>query len=1071
MVCDETKRNDVLLGDNIESIKNCLKNKNQTQKETNKRINNLFPVVIQEVIKRQFSLFHLFAFKGFTQQLLEYCIPHIKDVNIETPTGDTALMWAAWNGHSETVVELIKNNADVNKGNDRGITALHRAIQGGHIKVLEILLDNNADPNVQQYTRKLTPLCMAAEQANHDIVKILLAKNANPDMRIQFEETPLHCASRGGNSEIVQQLIVKKVDIDATDSAGNTSLLIAAKHKRSAVLNTLLLRGSQLYEPNHSEENACMYILLSENKEVWDVLINLVKSEQSELTRPLLMAARLRAIEAIAYFLKHIPNNEYRCDKDGTILHHAVDMTKHKILMRQLKGTFGVEDVVKRFAGIVNINETNDNGDTALHIACRHGLESIIEVLLEEHAKLNIKNKRKELPIHVVARSQNTNSMIAEVIMNNTEECCNWEELNGKDQDGNTVIDLAATYASADVLIKFENARLDTIDDTNSTPLHEAARRNDPDILETMLDIYESKQREGDINTKNDMQLTVLDLAAANGFSQLVTRLLRLSANIESKDENGNTVLHRLIKEMSTKTEEPYENKQMEVVKVIFQECLQWWCRKNDLKYPPGTDDTLKEYKRKAILYLVHEVENIPDNVIKKKGNNAVSVMGYAFQFGAIDFINYVMTMPDVMTFKEKDNTYYDVTYLTPTLRLNLNEQEKGTICCDPYKLLVYDGGKPRVGLSYIEILSRIEDKSKAVGILDITPIKHMETMYENICAWTYLVFLIMHVLYMSIYTYIGVEISATLRNNGELAPGDGNRLAAFLIVSIEPGILLFVIAAYLRRIYCQREVLGVSVINHLVLLVYILLSVSWLAMIVLQNRKQDYVLATTLCFGWMGALNFTTGFKGIHYFYNMIFNILIKDISKFLVVFVFVILAFGCSFHVVIQASDSLTEKYHTTWDTLFMSFNLMFWSAEVFDEEFEQSMIIAGRNTLFAKFLYILYVLVASVILLNLLIAMMNDSYIKILADQTVSWRMDAVMLGIGVESSIPFFARLKKTVDIRKRTFENNINPEEEKRWFLEVSKNFKPTVFRIGPSVEQLQVIWRQRILSPSVRPDI
>src|SRR4030095_13947634 len=63
--------------------------------------------------------------------------------------GMTALLFAAREGHTEAVRELIAGGADVNKVNAAdNMSVLTSAIINGHFDVAKILLDHGANPNL-----------------------------------------------------------------------------------------------------------------------------------------------------------------------------------------------------------------------------------------------------------------------------------------------------------------------------------------------------------------------------------------------------------------------------------------------------------------------------------------------------------------------------------------------------------------------------------------------------------------------------------------------------------------------------------------------------------------------------------------------------------------------------------------------------------------------------------------------------------------------------------------------------------------------------------------------------------
>ncbi|RJP74031.1 MAG: ankyrin repeat domain-containing protein [Candidatus Abyssobacteria bacterium SURF_17] len=70
------------------------------------------------------------------------------DVNATAKDGGTALMVAAYLGHSDVVGLLIKKGANVDAQDNHGDTALRHAIMKEHSDIVQILLDSGADPNI-----------------------------------------------------------------------------------------------------------------------------------------------------------------------------------------------------------------------------------------------------------------------------------------------------------------------------------------------------------------------------------------------------------------------------------------------------------------------------------------------------------------------------------------------------------------------------------------------------------------------------------------------------------------------------------------------------------------------------------------------------------------------------------------------------------------------------------------------------------------------------------------------------------------------------------------------------------
>ncbi len=91
--------------------------------------------------------------------------------------------------------------------NDRYYTPLHFAAQYGLTNFAKsLLLDPEA--NVKALTRDLrSPLYVAAENRQADIVSLLIDNGADVNSFHGRNDTPLHCAIRAGDEEITQALL------------------------------------------------------------------------------------------------------------------------------------------------------------------------------------------------------------------------------------------------------------------------------------------------------------------------------------------------------------------------------------------------------------------------------------------------------------------------------------------------------------------------------------------------------------------------------------------------------------------------------------------------------------------------------------------------------------------------------------------------------------------------------------------------------------------------------------------------------------------------------------------------
>lgn len=330
--------------------------------------------------------------------------------------------------------------------------------------------------------------------------------------------------------------------------------------------------------------------------------------------------------------------------------------------------------------------------------------------------------------------------------------------------------------------------------------------------------------------------------------------------------------------------------------------------------------------------------------------------------------------------------------------------------------------GKVFDEISGLEWLISHTEKTRTAEILDLPPIRIIEEYYTSMVAWTFALLMIFHIAYMGVFTFVGVDLLKKLREDeSSINSTDAATLLMYIIVPIEPAIILIYVFFTIFRYFTTGDLgrksrlsrnkgasLAVSIFaSYLfmaILVVFATLVFAWIGLFTERYQYQDYVLAAALCIGWSITISFTRGIRAIHYFYRMLLSMIFRDVLRFIVVYLFVILAFGFAFHVLFQVSSVISDDYPTPYDTLFLTFNMMIGMAELFDDTFETNMSDAGRRTVYIKILYLVYIILGTIVLLNLLIAMMNDSYSMILKENQVTWRIESVSLGVDIESNFP-------------------------------------------------------------------
>ncbi|MFH0821783.1 MAG: ankyrin repeat domain-containing protein [Pseudomonadota bacterium] len=117
----------------------------------------------------------------------------------------TPLMIAARAGDMEEVLRLLNEGAEVNATSPSGYTALHYAASKGHADLVRLLLRHGADPDLREAGAELTILMSAAKQGRVEVVKALLEGGAKPG-RHSFGRTALFEAGANNQQEVARLL-------------------------------------------------------------------------------------------------------------------------------------------------------------------------------------------------------------------------------------------------------------------------------------------------------------------------------------------------------------------------------------------------------------------------------------------------------------------------------------------------------------------------------------------------------------------------------------------------------------------------------------------------------------------------------------------------------------------------------------------------------------------------------------------------------------------------------------------------------------------------------------------------
>ncbi len=296
--------------------------------------------------------------------------------DFETKAEQTALMWAAAEGHAKVVEELIKAGAEFRMRLASGFTPLLFAVRNGHIEVVRILVKAGAD-----VTESIDP----APAWRHPGYGARL----RPGIR------PLHLAVQNGHFELAASLLELGADPDAADPTGYTAL--------HAIPGTRRVPAGDDDPPPEPSGNMTSLEFVSKLA-AHGANLNARIRKEGEVnpdrvrlgTTPFLMAAQTADVELMKTLadLGADPLLKYELNRTVLMLAGSRAGTGEEVLAAmRLALDLGVD-----------IDAVDDNGETAMHAVAYKNRPETIKFLADKGAAIeawNRENKYGSTPLAI----------------------------------------------------------------------------------------------------------------------------------------------------------------------------------------------------------------------------------------------------------------------------------------------------------------------------------------------------------------------------------------------------------------------------------------------------------------------------------------------------------------------------------------------------------------------------------------------------------------------------------------------------------------------------------------------
>lgn len=670
-------------------------------------------------------------------------------------------------------------------------------------------------------------------------------------------------------------------------------------------------------------------------------------------------------------FYRQIYENAKRDGNLETILSQFPEKERTKILQIAAR-----HDNLQRLSDILSqfdINAVDERGETALHVAAEGGSFEAVQILLSHHADVDARDNRGCSPLHSAFRSRAPKVEVIVLLVHElSSKSAKADEAGPADQRwsygqvdhfGNTPLHVAAIYMCTKLedcvrcVQQLNGFDANRTNKTGDSAFHVAAKRRNSVVLEAMLHVFYRFEKDVDGHVRDKDGDSLLDICSLRGDGEMATLLLDYGAD----PRDG--LLHKIVSESLRKPAKTGDLRS--IYNLIIVDNVDKW--NSNSSSSSGAE--LEASGRDGIVNLLNRCSDDHD------GKNAVE---FAVDEGAVHMLTEFVQTEALYEYREDGSYRFRVKNCTPSIgRISLLER-------------IVNFGKEDVGAEMIFI----------------QPLRHISSLYLWYSTLLYSILFTCQLIYM-----IGLSLNCVpdvcqlsfhfnMSNVTGCDPGDAiaseqvlRKLGLYVIwpLAVVIGTICFPFCQCKGFVFMRL----LDITANLFSLVFGVIIVIWYAILIQGEYYQLYTEVTAILFiyGWFQAFRYLSYLGEMYIFTSLVKEMIVKDVSRFAFLLMFLIAGFSLALQALNQTMLVQVPSRELS-ETMYFTFTAILGMGPLFDDTVDGSNFDeAHGNIYFLRIVFVAYVIVASLILLNILIAMMSDTYHSSNTNAKAVWKYNVL------------------------------------------------------------------------------